>query len=1425
MPKPGITFSKEEGQNQEQQPWYKRLNPLRWGPMPPVPPERIECPEQTASFFSKITFQWMTPIMAVGYRRPLELNDVWLVNPDRRIDLLADRFNASFTKRVKRGDKHPLAFALHDTFKKEFWIGGFCLLFASLCQVMVPFTLRFLISFVTDAYEAKKIEDATHTPGTPGGNSTPGPSIGHGFALVFGIMVMQMTQSLLTNNFIYLGFITGGQARGVLITSIFEKTMKLSGRARAGGSPEKLEDETPPEPQPTLEEKQNFAKRFFKGKQNSTGGVKMSKKANTESDEGWENGRVTAMMSTDSARIDQAFGMFHLLWTSPITIFLTLTILIVNLTYSALAGFSLLFLGIPALTLAIKSLITRRRSINEISDQRVSLTQEILRSVRFVKYYAWENALLQQLRSIRKREITMIQKLLTTRNGINAASVSLPIFASMMSFIVYSVTNHSLTPDRIFSSLSLFNALRVPFNLLPVVIGQVTDAWSSMNRIQQFLLAEEQQDDIVWDDQAEYGITVDHADFVWEKTAGKDSEHVDDTASEITAYSSPEQNAKGQDQPFSLHDIHMSIRRNELLAVIGTVGSGKSSLLSALAGEMRKTKGQITMGATRALCPQYAWIQNATLKDNILFGKDMDRQWYEQVVYACALQPDLEMLPEGEETEIGERGINVSGGQKQRLNIARAIYSNSDIILMDDPLSAVDAHVGRHMFDKAICGLLANKCRILATHQLHVLSQCDRILWLDDGNVKALDTFSGLYNNYPEFRDMLASTAQEDRQDEKEEVEEAPQPSVPTAAAPKPNLEEPRAGALMQEEEKAGGSVSWSVYTSYVRASGSLLYGIVPMVLLVVAQGANTLTSLWLSYWTSNKFGFSRNKYIGIYIALGFVQAFLMFVFSASLSILGTRSSRTMLDRAISRVLKAPMAFFDTTPLGRITNRFAKDVDTMDNNLTDAIRMYLYTIALITSVFILLIIYFHYFGIALGPLLLVFLFAAAYYRASAREMKRHEAVLRSVMFARFGEAITGTATIRAYNMQDHFGMVLRKAIDNMNSAYYLTFSNQRWLSTRLDVVANGLVITTGILVITLRYQVDPSISGLVLSYILSIVQMIQLLVRQLAEVENAMNSAERLHHYGTQVEQEKTLENAPPVPRTWPEKGDINFENASLRYRAGLPLVLRGLDMRISGGERIGIVGRTGSGKSTTTSALFRLVELASGSITIDGLDISKISLQDLRSRLAIIPQDPTLFKGTVRSNLDPFNEHEDLALWSALRQAGLVHTSLTSAADGSNTNSTSRITLETVVEEEGLNFSLGQRQLMALARALVRDSRIIICDEATSSVDMETDRRIQQAIMTAFKGKTLLCIAHRLRTIIRYDRICVMDAGKIAELGPPLALWENKDGIFRSMCERSGIGRNDFDEDQFRVELPRVVGHGVEFRVGAFLFVGGNGL
>lgn len=627
----------------------------------------------------------------------MELNDIWLVNPDRKAEALSKKLSASFKRRAARGDSFPLLWALHETFHFEIWLGGICQLVASILQVLAPFILRYLISFATKAYFASQ-------------RHAPAPNISHGVGLVIAVTIMQILQSMGTNHFIYRGQMVGGQARGVLVTVIFEKTLKISGRARAGGQAitdgNKQDAENDLKTDPAIQKAwfNRMLKKQLLPKEVSRAGA--ANNGVSGNGTGWSNGRVVNLMSVDAYRIDQACGMFHMIWTSPIAIIITLILLLINLSYSALAGFGLLVIGVPFLTSTMKKLFVRRQAINKITDTRVSLTQEILQAVRFVKYFGWESSFLERIGDIRKREIRAVQILLSIRNGINAVSMSLPIFASMLSFVTFSLSHHSLDPAPIFSSLALFNSLRLPLSLLPLVIGQVIDGWASIQRIQEFLLAEEQDENFIWDMEGKSAVKIDQAEFTWERTVTQDStkpsivhkKHQKQHKVAKQAAVRPPKPIAVEDavesvsippqlEPFKLRDISLSVGRNELIAVIGGVGSGKSSLLAALAGDMRRTKGSVTMGASRAFCPQYAWIQNTTLRDNILFGKEYNRKWYNDVIDACALRPDLEMLPNSDQTEIGERGITVSGGQKQRLNIARAIYFDSDIVLMDDPLS------------------------------------------------------------------------------------------------------------------------------------------------------------------------------------------------------------------------------------------------------------------------------------------------------------------------------------------------------------------------------------------------------------------------------------------------------------------------------------------------------------------------------------------------------------------------------------------------------------------------------------------------------------------------------------------------------------------------------------------------------------------
>lgn len=721
----------------------------------------------------------------------------------------------------------------------------------------MPYVLKYLIAFATEAYVADKTK-------------RPSPPIGEGIGWVLGICAMQILSSIGNNHFMYRGMIVGGEVRSALISVIFRKSFTI---AKGKKSESKGPAQPPPEIKPgSKQEKKWYAKQLKKQRGNK----------NDNAQDGWTSGRIINLMSTDTYRIDQASGWFHFVWASPTAIVVTMVLLLVNLTYSALPGIALFVIAVPLLAVMIRRLFVRRGKINKLTDRRVSRTQEVLQAIRFVKYYAWENDFLKRIGTIRSREIRSIQVLLVTRNVINAFGMSIPIFSSMLAFITYSLTDHGLNPAAIFSSLSLFNQMRMPLTLLPMVIGLVTDAVASIDRIEKFLMAEDKVDTIEVNENAKDAIILTNATFTWEgamvtesdeaamnslskkrlkeekKTAKIEERQVKKALKDgqaIEALFDTSGELKDDAEPFKVTDINMTIGRNEFIGIVGSVGSGKSSLLAALAGDMRQINGRAIMGGSKAYCPQSAWIQNATVLDNITFGKELDESQFSQVVEACSLRHDLDILPGGRLTEIGERGINLSGGQKQRVNLARAIYSDAHIMLMDDPLSAVDAHVGRDILDKAICGLLKDKCRILATHQLHALHRCDRIIIMKEGQIDSFDTFDNLMIHNEEFRSMMSTVDIDRRESEVDSEEES---SGSTAAKPDEKPKE----SLMQEEDRGTNNVSLKVYYKYFKAAGSGLAFPLLLLLLVISQGTNIVSGLWLAWWTSDNFGYSTGEYV-----------------------------------------------------------------------------------------------------------------------------------------------------------------------------------------------------------------------------------------------------------------------------------------------------------------------------------------------------------------------------------------------------------------------------------------------------------------------------------------------------------------------------------------------------------------------------------
>lgn len=1407
----------------------------------------------------------------------------------------------------------PLALlrALNATFFWTFWSGGFAKILSDIALTINPLLTRHLIAYTMNRYPHGK-------------SSVSGKGIG--FAL--GISFVMLFSSFCINVFFYNSTQTGAQVRAVLANAIYRKNLRLSSKAR-------------------LE---------------------------------FPNGRITNMMSADCHRIDFSCQWFHFTWSFPIAIGISIALVVTNIGASGLIGFAVLLAVFLIILNSGRMNAKLRRQATKITDIRVSAMREILQAIKIIKFYSWEEAYEKKISRIRSVEMKKIIRMLAIRNFVNALTMAVPTLAGLVSFILLFKTGGSLNPSRIFSSVTIFNVMRLPLMFLPLSMVTTTDAYQAINRIQAFLSASEIEHytENFEDDSVSFQgdvIQVIDGNFIWE-TLGSDSsdksdgtasitdqDDINDDASTIEEKESskkyppntnvitidhekntfatdttttglredltkthsrlaeessypiiepiqsstqhvpstekkdtviptvakivPEDSASAdfssvthhQHRIFhGLHNINLNIKRGEFVIITGTIGTGKSSLLAAISGMMHRVSGRV-ITAGSVLSAGQPWVQNATVRDNITFGKPFDSQWYHDVVTACSLQRDFDILPAGDLTEVGERGITLSGGQKARINLARAVYNNPDIILLDDVLSAVDAHVGKYIMENCICGLMVKKTRILATHQLAMLKFADKVIFLDGSGEAVMGSVVELRASIPSFDSLMTysdraeaedaddlsdavnlTTSQsqlkeefilndpqdvnilKDEQIEKAEKEKKLELSITndnhgkniSRIATKKSVhddtennnnnspsQENNSGKLIQAEDRATNGVSLDVYKDFVRhGSGGLGWGIVVILLLAIllANFCQVFTNVWLSYWTNHTFpGRSEGFYIGLFVMFGILTALLMFGFFFSITFIGNHTSKNLHMLAVNSIFHAPMSFFDSSPLGRILNRFTHDTDTMDNELSDQTRLFLMSTSLSIAVYILVICYIPWFAIALVGLVSIFLVTSSFYRASAREIKRLDSVCRSRVFARFGESLSGVGTILAYNDQKRFINSMEETIDGMNSAYYLTLTNQRWLSVRLDLIGCATTIIVTILCVTHQFNINPSSVGLVVSSMLQVIPMISLIVREMATVENNMNAVERIHHYAYNLSQEARfhIPETAPAP-TWPERGNIEFREVFMSYKPDLPPALKNFSANVKGGEKIGICGRTGAGKSTIMSALYRLVELRSGSILIDGVDTGRIGLHELRSKLSIIPQDPVLFQGTVRSNVDPFGNYSDDELWDALRRAWLVEPSelarvkeleargistkdliLKNEGNVKDANGIlgemPKFHLDRSVDDEGTNFSLGERQLLALATALVRNSKILILDEATSNVDFLTDSKIQTTIASEFKECTILCIAHRLHTIIGYDRILVMESGEIAEFESPINLYQQEDSIFRSMCDQSGITIEDF--------------------------------
>ncbi|KAI8342382.1 multi drug resistance-associated protein MRP [Chlamydoabsidia padenii] len=1316
----------------------------------------LDCPEETSNIFSRLTFEWMTPLMRLGYEKPLTMDDLWDLKHDDQSAIIGEKFEKYWDLEMRK--KNPsLLRALVYALGGPFFLAALFKALQDVLQFTQPLLLRELMLWVT-SYTTDSPEPAYR-----------------GIMIAVGMFVTAVSQTMFLHQYFHRCFMTGMRLRAALVTAIYRKTLLLSNASR----------------------------------QQST------------------VGEIVNHMSVDAQRLMDLCTYLHIVWSGPLQIIIALVFLYGTMGPSIGAGVALLLLTIPLNTYLAKKMRVYQKVQMGNKDSRVKLMNEILNGIRVIKLYAWESPFFDKINFIRNDlELVMLKKIGVLSAVQNFTWTSIPFLVSLSTFAVFVIfSNQPLTSEIAFVSISLFGLLQFPLAVVPNVITSSIEASVSLFRIEEYLSSEELDPNAVT-----------HEDY---KTL--EDWTLDTPLLEI------EQGtfkwAKEDEQPV-LEDINIGLKKGDVMAVVGRVGSGKSSLMSAILGDTVKVNGKVTVRGSLAYVPQQPWVMNATVRENITFGHRFDPEFYDRVLEACSLKSDIQILSAGDQTEIGERGINLSGGQKARVSLARAVYARADIYLLDDPLSAVDAHVGRHIFDHVIGpdGILKNKARLLVTHGISYLPKVDKVVMLREGQVALNGTYDDLMEQRTELYALMTEFGNQrnsnnkdddnDGQDTDETIdgnsvhggdlddhatdigrnEEEAALNLGTELVRRERLSSISSGVSVQTlrrasmvslnynknkklalqdkerlitvEESAKGSVDTAVYKQYAKSCSAIGVAAV-LIFQIFSQVSQISANLWLKEWSNNNQQEQGNNnvwfYLGIYAAIGWSSTIFSVIQTLTLWVTcAIRSAKVLHSEMLDSVIRSPMSFFDTTPLGRILNRFSKDQHTIDEILPRTFGAYFRVLFSVIATIGIIAFSTPFFMVMVIPLGFIYLYVQRYYLATSRELKRLDSVGKSPVYSHFQETISGVSTIRAYEQQNRFTYENEVKLDDNQRAYFPSIACNRWLAVRLEFLGSIIIFSAAIFaVVGVLYgdksYIDPGLVGLSVSYALNVTQALNWVIRSFCEIETNIVSVERVKEY-IDLPHEK-YDSIRGVSPMWPEKGEIEFNDYATRYRAGLDLAIRNVSFKIAPREKVGVCGRTGSGKTSLTLSLFRIIEAAQGNITIDGIDISTLRLFDLRSRLTIIPQDPVLFFGTVRSNLDPFGTCDDAQIWDALRHAHLFDH--ISGMDGK---------LNAAVLEGGENFSVGQRQLICLARALLRHTSILVLDEATAAIDVETDSIIQETIRKQFKHATIITIAHRINTVMDSDRILVLDKGSILEFDTPQALLADKESSFYSMSKEAGL-------------------------------------
>ncbi|XP_057661013.1 probable multidrug resistance-associated protein lethal(2)03659 isoform X1 [Diorhabda carinulata] len=1108
-------------------------------------------------------------------------------------------------------------------------------------------------------------------------------------------------------------------------------------------------------------------------------------------------GQMINLLSNDVNRFDNIFRYFHYIWVGPLESIIIMYLIYDVTGYTGLAGFLVLLLFIPFQMVMGKLTTQYRQKTAMKTDERVLLMSEIIFGIQVIKMYTWERSFSRLIEQIRKSEIKQIR----LTSYIRALHMSFNKFITRASvflcIITYTFTGNRLNASYVYVISSFYNILKSAIsNDFPQAITQTAEALVSIARIEEFL----QFDEVYHDSISEPYKAKKISSGTLLINSAKKNKSVGVYLENASAKwgSSQDEN--------TISNINFNVGPQQLVAIVGAVGSGKTSLLQAIMKELPLSQGTKDVVGKISYASQEPWLFAGTIKQNILFGEPWDAKKYERVIKVCALERDLSILPHGDRSLVGDRGISLSGGQRARINLARAVYKEADIYILDDPLSAVDTHVGKQIFEDCICSYLRGKCTILVTHQLQYLKNVNKIFLLERGRIAISGTYKELSESTVEFAKLLKNHDEDEECDDTIDEESCVMKYFEnlTGEDPPENIEKTKIG-----------STSSVVYTRYLKYAGGWCCGFYVLVLFILTQFAASGSDYFVNVWVNleqtkyleekgNKSllraveddvlmeqnfddffiysiryakpfnpGFlNTNNCIIIYSCI--IGAVIVVTILRSITFFKVcmKASIRMHNTMFTKICNGTMLFFNTNSSGRILNRFSKDMgcidETLPNVLVDTIQIALNVLAVnivIGTVNPWILIS----TIVIG---LIFYLFKIVYVSSSRNLKRMEATTRSPVFSHIHASLQGITTVRAFQAQEILRTEFDEHQDLHSSAYYLFICCNRTFGFWLDLlcVVYIAVVTFSFFVTQNNYGGNV---GLAITQAISLTGMFQWGMRQWSELDNSMMSVERVLEY-IEIKQEIHGKQKEP-PKKWPEHGMLEFQSVYLRYATNLPYVLNNLTFKIKPKEKVGIVGRTGAGKSTLISALFRLADIE-GKILIDGICTSDIPLKSMRSKIAIIPQVPVLFSGTIRSNLDPMDEYEDSDLWRALDDVALK-----------DVVSEMQLGLESKIGEGGSNLSLGQRQLVCLARAILRKNKILVLDEATANVDPNTDALIQSTIRNKFENCTVLTIAHRLHTVMDSDKVLVMDAGSAIEFNHPHILLQNPEGIFYSLVKQTG--------------------------------------